>query len=179
MWSHWSAWLPPGLLFIGEKHASHQVQPLLDQDYRPFLHMSSQTILCHHGWMPVKAKKLNTNSRHKYVVFFQEVPGGWTTCWPLYWVLLLRPAWLWYGGYGMVCYGMGGFGKLSYFGDTSPFGGFKHLNRAFHGLLTIWFVRDENGNINTPFRKRWEWDSSQREPKAEEREKLILDCTEL
>ena len=64
------------LLFIGEKHALHQVQPLLDQDYRPFLHMSSQTILCHHGWMPVKAKKLNINSRHKYVVFFQEVPGG-------------------------------------------------------------------------------------------------------
>ena len=100
MWSHWSAWLPPRLLFIGEKHASHQVQPLLDQDYRPFLHMSLQTILYHHGWMPVKAKKLNINSRHKYVVFFQEVPGGWTTCWPLYWVLLLRPAWLWYGGYG-------------------------------------------------------------------------------
>ena len=118
--------------------------------------MSSQTILYHHELIPVKTKNININLRHKYVVFFQEVPGGWTTCWPLYWVLLLRPAWLWYGGYGMVCYGMGGLGKLSYLGDTSPFGGFKHLNTAFHGLLTIWFVRDGNGNINTQWTGRGE-----------------------
>ena len=145
MWSHWSAWLPPRLLFIGEKHASHQVQQLLDQVCAIAYHFYTHTILHHHGCQ--RKLKINSkiNSTQKYVVFFQEVPGGWTTCWPLYWVLLLRPAWLWYGGYGMVCYGMGGLGKLSYLGDTSPFGGFKHLNRAFHGLLTNWFVPDENG----------------------------------
>ena len=132
-WSHWSVWLPPRLLFIGEKHASHQVQQLLDQVCAIAYHLYTHKILHYHGCQ--RKLKINSkiNSTQKYVVFFQEVPGGWTTCWPLYWVLLLRAAWLWYGGYG----------EAFLLGRHVPIWG--ALNRAFHGLLTNWFVHDENG----------------------------------
>ena len=96
-------------------------------------------------WILVRAKKLN--SMQKSVVFFQELLGGWTT-WPLYWVLLLRAAWLWWCEvwYGMVWI----WGSFPTWETPHHLGA---LNRAFHGLSTnrfVWEMAQESRIVSCP-----------------------------